>query len=187
MSHPSFFHSVADNPFLAGSSTAFVWRFRLWTRLVTASMYHITCVHPTWQLSINGIIFPQHRLMERADKKLCQRLFFISCLLLHHSQTDIMRFHLFKILHIGIANNTTKHQQQLRLPIRQGIALNMVAVVVKLQHELSVQPLQILLLLSAEDSAILDIVLLSFPYAFSFVNSRNWCSHSSSVLPFPSI
>ena len=50
-----------------------------------------------------------------------------------------MRFHLFKILQVGIANNTTKYQKQLCLPIRQGIALNMVIVVVKLQHELSVQ------------------------------------------------
>ena len=73
--------------------------------------------------------------MQCSDKVLRQRHLLHASLLSHHLQPHIARRHLLYCMHISLTYHLSKQQQDLRLPIRQRITLNMVAVVVKVYGE----------------------------------------------------
>ena len=104
---------------------------------VAAGMDCIRGLNAPRQLAINGVVLPQKGLVELADESLREGLGILR-LNLHHIQAHIVRFHLLKVLHGCITNGATQQQQNLRLSVRQRIALNMVAVVVKVKHKLAI-------------------------------------------------
>ena len=94
-------------------------------------------LHAPRQLAINGVVLPQKGLVELSDESLREGLGILR-LNLHHIQAHIVRFHLLKVLHGCITNGATQQQKNLRLSVRQRIALDMVAVVVKVKHKLAI-------------------------------------------------
>ena len=83
--------------------------------------------------------------MQLADEVLRQRHFSRRRLLGHHLQAHVARLHLVEVAQFALAAHPAEEQQQLRLPVGQRVALNVVAVVVILHRKFPAQPALVVL------------------------------------------
>ena len=107
--------------------------------LVAACVYHITGLYATGQLPEHLIILPQHRALHVPYEALRQGMV-AQRLRLHHLQAYVVRLHLFQVLHLGRADHLAEQQQHFRLSVGEHVPLDVVAVEVEVEHELSPKP-----------------------------------------------
>ena len=126
-------------------------------------MNGVTRGFSTGQLTIDLIIFPQHHLMNLSNKCFSQRFIGIS-LLLDHIQTDIMSFHLLKVFHFGRAYYFSEKKEHFCLAVSECITLNMIAVIIKVERKLSLQPFFVIRRKGAEGLTIVCKAYQVVPY-----------------------
>lgn len=102
-------------------------------------MHHITGLYAAGQLPEHLIILPQHRALHIPYETLRQGMV-AQRLRLHHLQADVVRLHLFQVFHPGGADHLAKQQQHFRLSVGERVPLDVVAVEVEVEHELSPKP-----------------------------------------------
>ena len=84
---------------------------------------------------MDGIVFTQQCAVQAPYKMLGERSLLDTGLRHHHLERDLARDHLLHAPYIRFTNDLPKKQKNLRLPVSERVALDVVAVVVEIDRK----------------------------------------------------
>ena len=114
-------------------------------RLILPGMDGVACLSTSREVAIDGVVLAQKHFVQLTDEVLRQRYVFVAYGFHHHLNAHLTGFHIDKVLQVSFAARLAKQQEQLRLPVGQRVALDVVAVVVVLGRKLVTQQFHMLL------------------------------------------
>ncbi len=114
---------------------------RVGARLVLPRVYDVGGLQARGQLATGGVVLAQKGLVEGANEGLGERHITKGSLFGHHTEPDVACRHLLHVAHGGFADDLAEKQKDFGLTIGEGVALDVVAVVVVVNSEAAAKTL----------------------------------------------